>query len=179
MEFIDNDRMKAWGVDVTQMYQDAYDNMRSYLQPIITPVMWALGEDYIFPSLGEGLNDGYHDYIFPVQARKDVFWQMCTGLCYGAAAMLYEEKLYEFAMEHGRNVFILPGSIHEVLLALDDGDVTAAKFAESAKRINRCVLRQEDVLSNSIYYYDRLNRETSIAELCELELPFIKNGPVS
>lgn len=48
--------------------------------------------------------------------------------------------------------YILPSSIHEIILCPADG-----KKAEELKRmvygINRLVVREEEVLSDSVYYY--------------------------
>lgn len=180
VEFIDNSHMKAWGVNVKQMYQDAYDNMRNLQQTIIKPLTELLDTtDPIFPFFLEGLVGGDKDCIFTRLLGEEVFWFMSTGPCYGAAAMLHEEKLYEFAMEHRCNLYILPSSIHEVLLTEEDVEETAKQLAEYVKDINCSILEQEDLLSNSVYYYDRLERKISIAELGELELSFIISSPMS
>ncbi len=178
LEFVDNNHMKTWGIDVKQMYQDAYDNMRNYRQTIITPLTEILGTDEIPPLFLGDLDGGDKDCVFSMLAGEEVLWFMSTGP-YGAAAMLYEEKLYEFAMEHGCNVYILPCSIHEVLLAEADGEARTKQLAECVKDVNRSILEQEELLSNSVYYYDRLERKTRIAEFGELELPFVKCRPMS
>lgn len=182
MEFIklvNYSRMKAWGVDAQQLYQDAYDNMRNLQHINISSLSEELGKYDPFPFLTEFLGNEDENLIIPDSAGGELLWCMNIGPFYGAAAMLYEEKLHDFAMEHQGNIFILPSSVHEVLLAVDDGDITAAELAESVRCVNCMELRQEDLLSNSVYYYDRLERKISVAESGELVLPFMKRGPMS
>ena len=42
----------------------------------------------------------------------------------GAVCLLYPQVLKNFAEEAGRDIIILPSSIHEVLLLPDNGDIS-------------------------------------------------------
>ena len=73
---------------------------------------------------------------------------------YGAVCMLYEDIISGFCEKIDHNVYIIPSSIHEILLfpAIEYMDT------EHLKEIIRSVNSQmpiEDILSDRAYYYSR------------------------
>lgn len=82
--------------------------------------------------------------------------------------MVYENVLNEFAVMMESDLIILPSSIHEVLLIMDDGVSEYEKLTEMVSYINATEVLETDVLSNSVYCYKRLE--------CRLEaLPSLEN----
>lgn len=72
---------------------------------------------------------------------------------YGAACMLYPKILSDFGKICGRDFYVLPSSIHEVLLILEEkGKEKALK--EIVQDMNRNHVAPEEVLSDSIYHYN-------------------------
>lgn len=66
-------------------------------------------------------------------------------------------------MEH--NLYILPSSIHEVIILLDDEYAKdPEELARMDKRDNRIVVDREEILSDHVYYYDREKDEIRIAK---------------
>lgn len=64
----------------------------------------------------------------------------------------------------GGKLFILPSSIHELILVPDDGeDVKGLKEIVSDVNDNSGAVTEEDFLSNSVYHYDaKLHRLTKM-----------------
>lgn len=80
----------------------------------------------------------------------------------GAAAMLFAGEFSGLAQELGSDLYILPSSIHEILLL----PVSAGKpeeLAEIVKEVNRTQVMPEERLSDSVYLYDRKSGEIRIA----------------
>ena len=73
---------------------------------------------------------------------------------FGAAATFYPHVLREAAMRVGKSFFILPSSVHEVLLLPDHGEHDARELHEMVAAINRSEVAEQDVLTDSVYYYD-------------------------
>ena len=67
----------------------------------------------------------------------------------GAGVMLYDGLLREFADRIGKSFFILPSSIHEVILIPDTFDMKAM-----VQEVNGTEVSPEEVLSDSVYRYD-------------------------
>lgn len=85
---------------------------------------------------------------------------------YGACVLLYEDVFKELSHKLNSNLYILPSSIHEVL-------VLPTKFAPNGlnqivKEINRSgVINPADILSDSVYYYNKETNRVTIAEKIE------------
>lgn len=85
----------------------------------------------------------------------------------GAVGMIFTEKLQAFADRHEHNLIILPSSTHEIIILLDDGCADAEGLAEIVRAVNCTDVREEDFLSDSVYYYDKDSRELQIADTKE------------
>ena len=81
----------------------------------------------------------------------------------GAAAMMYEGVLKDFADRMDRDLLLIPTSIHEAMVVLYDGVSDGAKFWRMVRSINRTETPPESVLSDNIYYYKRLDNSLMTA----------------
>ena len=72
----------------------------------------------------------------------------------GASSLLYPGVLKDAAETLGGDLFILPSSIHEVLLLKADPEQNIDSMEEMVKEINRTQVAAEDQLSDRVYYYD-------------------------
>ena len=82
----------------------------------------------------------------------------------GAALLLIPEILEAIGEKAGMDYFLLPSSIHELLVAKDDGKVTAKMLKELVYDGNRTegMIHAEDVLSDNVYFYSRKAKELKI-----------------
>ena len=78
---------------------------------------------------------------------------------FGAAAMLYSERIGELAERLESDLLILPSSIHEVLLIPDDCGPEYAFYRQMVDEVNRTHVEPEEVLSYGLYRYCRKNSE--------------------
>ena len=85
---------------------------------------------------------------------------------FGARGMCRTDILSAFAAGFRKNLYILPCSVHELILVKDEGDMNAGDIRKVVREVNRngAVMREEDILSDSVYYFDRWKREVRIAE---------------
>lgn len=80
----------------------------------------------------------------------------------GASCLLYHDILNEFALKQQKNLYILPSSIHEVILITDNEIDNPQNLCEMVKDVNETQVAEEEVLSDSVYYYDRKKGELEI-----------------
>ncbi len=73
----------------------------------------------------------------------------------GAACMLYPQVLEQLAEQEKGNLYLLPSSVHEVILLPDRGQEKPELLKEMIADVNRTQVAPEEVLSDSLYYYDR------------------------
>ena len=83
----------------------------------------------------------------------------------GAALILLPDILEQIGEKAGMDYFIIPSSIHELLIARDDGLVTPKRLKELVHEGNRTesVIKPEDVLTDNVYFYSRAEKSLKIA----------------
>lgn len=72
----------------------------------------------------------------------------------GAAVMLYKDALKGIAEKLGDNLYILPSSIHEVILVPEDY-CNRTNLEEMVSEVNTSQVDAQEVLSNRVYLYSR------------------------
>ena len=101
------------------------------------------------------------------QSQEDtgVFVATNWNFQYGARVILRKDILKDFAEKNGYNLFILPSSQNEILILGDNGEMQVEDLKEMVASINGDpkLISKEEVLSNSIYYYDYEQDEVRIA----------------
>ncbi|MDY2628590.1 MAG: DUF5688 family protein [Lachnospiraceae bacterium] len=93
--------------------------------------------------------------------HPEMFVLTNSSRCNGAAALLYENALEHASDRIGGNFYILPSSIHEVILLPDDGQLEPANLAEMVCEINKHDVAATEKLSDTIYYYDTESHQIS------------------
>lgn len=81
---------------------------------------------------------------------------------YGAACMLYPGVLEQIAEQERANLFILPSSVHEVILLAERQNADVWQLRSMVRDVNKTQLEPEEVLSNSLYYYDYLEKNVKL-----------------
>lgn len=141
-----NKELLIWGVSKEQMMRDARENTEKIFPPVMRKIQ----------------------SVMPVRiVDTDIPLFVLSNGDYmnGASVILYKEPLRDFANYMGHDLYILPSSIHEVILLLDDEFVQSPEeLVEMVKETNRMVVNQEEVLSDHIYHYDREKDEIRIAK---------------
>lgn len=90
------------------------------------------------------------------------------GFTYGASCLCYPDFFERVAEVMKGSFYILPSSIHEVILALADPDDLAdlngaTKYLKDiVQTVNRTQVAPEEKLSDSVYYYDAKNKTFKI-----------------
>lgn len=82
------------------------------------------------------------------------------GFC-GAAAMFYEGVMEKIAELFGTGFYIIPSSIHEVILVPDNGNVDVDDLKCMVVAANETIVTLNEILSDSIYYFDGRLREVA------------------
>ena len=72
---------------------------------------------------------------------------------YGASCILYPGLLQKLAAQLGDDLFILPSSVHEVILLPVRAAGGPAELEAMVKEVNATEVDPEEVLSDSVYRY--------------------------
>lgn len=73
----------------------------------------------------------------------------------GASCLLYEDVLRKFANQINSDLYILPSSIHEIILIPYQKDMKKVTLTEMVKDVNRTQVAPDEILSDQVYYYSR------------------------
>ena len=67
----------------------------------------------------------------------------------------------------GGDFFVLPSSIHEVLLVKDDGNASLPELKNMVEEVNATQVAPEEKLTDSVYHYDSKEHVFELAEKFE------------
>ena len=135
-----------------------HDGMASALVRNKELLMWGISKDQMMKDARENT-----EKIFPPVMRKI---QSVLPI------HIIEEEIPLFVMSNGDYMngasvilYILPSSIHEVIILLDNEYAKAPEeLARMVRETNRIVVDREEILSDHVYYYDREKDEIRIAK---------------
>lgn len=143
--------MKDWDMDVDALYETALKNTAAQV-PVQINSMMSMFFDSVEPlELKEVFrNEGLYILSNP---QKD----------HGAVTMLYPGLLQSIAEATRSSFYILPSSIHEVLLIKEDNGMDARELQSMVMDINQREVAPQEVLSNQVYFYDGKEQKISLA----------------
>ncbi|MCM1120425.1 MAG: DUF5688 family protein [bacterium] len=147
MILIHNTHMKLWKTSHRELMKLAEINT-----PRLMPSCLCSMDDAL-----EGVLDGESMEEFQKlqrETQKYLYVLSNATRCQGAAAILYPGVLAQAARQLRGSFYILPSSIHEVILLSDQGQDSGNGLHEMIADINQSQLREEDVLSDYAYRYD-------------------------
>ena len=81
----------------------------------------------------------------------------------GATAILIEDIFKDISERSGVDLLIIPSSVHEVLVIPDCEEINSKEACRWIKEVNRSVLEEEDILSDSLYSFKRETGKITIA----------------
>ena len=76
------------------------------------------------------------------------------GAVNGAGVMGYPDFFKDAAEQIGGSYFILPSSVHEILLLADDGSMSAQELSAMVSAVNSQEVKPEEQLGSEAYHYD-------------------------
>ncbi len=153
--------MERWGISEEEMFNVAIANSMEKNPAVIRVMNEIIKEMYI----ENALEVQEEDEICAMIDSMDCKLYVLTGTrkYNGAVVITYENVLRDFAKEKNCNIYILPSSIHEGILVLEEEGMSAVELREMVKSVNQTQLAETEVLSNSVYYYDRETNKITIA----------------
>lgn len=156
---VKNEHLELWGVTKEEVLKQAAENTPKLMQPQIKKMEDTIRELF---AIGEGEETKEFE-IFMNEMRENemrIPMYVLTNQknLYGAACMLYEGVLEMFSQELGEDVYILPSSVHEVILVPASIAFPVKELKEMVKEINETQIPKEEVLSETIYKYSMKER---------------------
>lgn len=85
-----------------------------------------------------------------------------TDKLQGACCILYEDALEKFADMIGGSFYILPSSLHEIIMIPSDPETDPPSLILLVRDVNLTALSPDEVLSEYIYFYDEVHNRLSL-----------------
>lgn len=140
---ISNRHMEWWGTNHQELFKLAKENT-----PRLFPVE--------YKSLKSVIDEFYGD--IPQTVNEEICrLYVLTNITksFGAACILYEDELERIADMVEADYYILPSSVHEVIILPDGKGEDPESLHRMIKEVNENHLTREEVLSDYPYYYSR------------------------
>ena len=87
-----------------------------------------------------------------------------TNICklHGSGCILYEDLLVLISQKINNDFYIIPSSIHEVLLIPAENATSYDELSSMVREINSTQLSREEILSDHVYFYSRHTRKITM-----------------
>ena len=149
--------MEMYGVTAEQLHADALESTQR-----LYPVKYASMAEVMQQMMGIE-PDMAADMMPPMEGPQLMVLTNMQGM-HGAGALFYPEQLETIAQQMGTDFFVLPSSVHEVLILPDDGSQDLDSLQFMVREINRTEVAPEDRLSDFVYHYDAQDHVLERAE---------------
>lgn len=137
------EHLEIWGLTEAQLFDEAKKNT-----PILLPYQFCLMRKLLREICPYAVDEGEEEeeslYVLSNKLRS-----------FGAASMLYDGILEKVGQKLGENYYILPSSIHEVIVVPESKSPVKQDLEEMVREINETQVEEEEVLSDRVYYFSR------------------------
>lgn len=164
---ITNEHMKLWSICLTELKDYAVNNTKHEFPPIIRSMEEAIldmqraeHED----QMQHKMTDGEHAEQMQYETTEGIFCHTSRHQIYilsnsigvnGATCLIYNSILKDFSSKLKTDLYILPSSIHEVILLPFHKSLSKRTLTEMVYHVNRTQVAEDEVLSDKVYYYSR------------------------
>lgn len=159
--------LAMWGKKVEDIYADALRNMEKepVLPQPITDVMKQIFAD-MQGDIKNGESDLLDAFMFEslvMEKDEDMLYVLTNqDNLHGACRMLDTGALQNLAKSLGKNLYLIPSSVHEILIFPDQGKWQPEEIENMIREVNQNEVAPEDRLSNAVYLFDRNTLSTRI-----------------
>lgn len=139
---ITHELTQLWNVSLDEIQQNAFRNAPTLLPASFKPMQIVINELTGANCVGE-------------ECIEDLMFVLTNSIrTFGAACILYDGMLDKISEEIGENFYILPSSIHEMIIVPESNSPSRAHLDEMITEVNQTQVDEEEVLSDCVYYYD-------------------------
>lgn len=140
---IRNEHLEWWNVSAEEMYSFAVCNTEKLLPSDMASMFMVIEE--ILPDWERPEMENEEDFMYVLTNNRRSF---------GACTILYPGRLEAIGMFLKENYYILPSSVHEVIILPESKAVGKEELVQIVCEINHTQVPEEEILSDNVYYYD-------------------------
>ena len=131
---VKNEHLKMWNVDAKEMFHQA----RANTQPVNTPILQSMDEMMlsIFNEEGHATNLLNESVEFGLRSHDMLYALTNVEKQYGASMITQPEVLNKLEQLFPEGFYVLPSSVHEVLIVPDNGEMEPKMLGEMVQKLD-------------------------------------------
>lgn len=149
---VNYDMMREWDTSEFDLFDLAVKNMQQFWHPTLEPIGDVLKE-LLKGAGGEKDTESVCLLDYPEQWKLSMYVLSNDLRLNGATVLFYTDCLRQFAARMQKDIYILPSSIHEVLLVPEISEMSAWDLRQIVEQVNHQIVSEEEILSNHVYRY--------------------------
>lgn len=151
---VDRALLQVWNVVEEELYQVAIENMKKdqYTIESMKDMIDICKKNVTSPEEIKALEELEQGEL---QTTEKMYILTNNEKQYGASGLLDVTMISQFAESNNADVYIIPSSIHELILMLDSASLDGKYIKKMVKEIDEKELDEWEVLSDNVYYYSR------------------------
>ena len=151
-----NQMIDTMGVTAEQLHADAMENAPQLKPAIITGM-----NEVMVEMMGR---EEAEMMGIPVDGEEQMFVATVPDKIHGAGILAYQDFMDQAAERVGGDFYILPSSIHEILIVPDNGQMDLAQLQDMVREVNATQVLPEEKLTDNVYHYDSQEKVFELGE---------------
>ena len=157
--------MTKWGVTIDSLYEHAFRNTPLLFGRSVR-MMDDIVRDILLNDCSAEENNSLStmmDELIPVQNSNTVTNKMYVATnssgVNGSVWLLYQNEMNELSERLNSSLYILPSSIHELIILAAKDSPSNKQLLEMVNDVNNTQVPPNEILSTNVYFYDQNKRE--------------------
>ena len=151
---ITNYQMDFWGINLSDLLELARVNTRRLFPEEIRPVEESIAEMCALLELFGVEEDQKYVRELKQSPVYPMFVMTNEKGINGATCLIYENVLKDFADRLKEGFYIIPSSVHEVIMIPESWIEDPAELGFMVREVNEKAVPSDEILSDSVYHYD-------------------------
>ena len=176
---ITNQLMETWGVTQEELHDLAKAN-QDELTPSTFKSMNEVMAEMMIPQMMSDMGvdrETAQEMIESMMPPEDKMYVLSNEQkLNGAAALLDDKMMDQIAEKVGGDFYILPSSVHEVLIVPADAGMDLKDLEAMVQEVNETQVAPQDILSDHVYQYDNDTHEVFRADRAEEHMQAKENA---
>ena len=148
---INNRMLEDLGCSKEDLMLQANENAWKINTPVFCSMQSKLTGGLFGDTSGNYLED---PHVISPQEKEAMYILSNEDMTMGAASLFVEPVQKQIAWLLNEGYYVLPSSIHEVLIVPESSDMDVQDICSMVREANRSVVNEPDVLSDFVYHYD-------------------------
>lgn len=144
---ISNTHLGIWEVDVEEIHRRAKENTK-----VLLPYQFKTMSQTVSEMIGESV-EIYEDLLYILTNKN---------MSYGASTILYPDCLEAIGEKLEENYYIIPSSVNELIMVREGDAPDEEELASMVREVNETQVPDEEILSDHVYYFDRIDNRLQI-----------------